>query len=84
MAAADADQRSDIASLAARTRWGSVADRKAATRPARDGLIAKFEAEIPDSVTDPVQRESMLAHKLAAHMLKMRLARARRRAGEVA
>jgi len=71
MPANDPATRKEIARIAAHTRWGKTVDRTAALQPARDGLIAKFEAQIPAEVTDLVQRANMLEHLLQAHYLRM-------------
>ena len=76
MPALTADQRAQRARLAALTRWSRVTDRTAATQAARDALAAKFDPgpSVPDR-----QRAQMIRAALEAHMLRMRLARARRR-----
>jgi hypothetical protein len=49
--------RSQIAKLAAHTRWANTADRSAATQAARDGLARKFENEVdPDGRLAPDER----------------------------
>jgi hypothetical protein len=69
------EYRSQLAQLAAHTKWAAVEDRTAATQAARDAFFARFDPG--PRITDPEQRASMAAHALAAHMLKMRLARRR-------
>lgn len=62
--------------LAALTRWSRVTDRTAATQAARDALAAKFD---PGPAVAEPQRSAMARAGLEAHMLRMRLARARKR-----
>lgn len=65
------EQRSTQARLAALSRWAKTEDRTAATRAARDGLLAKFDTEPnPDAA-------------LRAHMTRLALASSRKR-GRVA
>lgn len=78
MPARSAAERSEIASLAAHERWGRVTDRSSATAMGRAALRARFEAEVPDSVTDPDQRRSMTDHLIVAHMIKERRSRRQR------
>jgi hypothetical protein len=79
VAANDPAERSELARLAVLTRWAKTADRTAATKPARDALIAKFDPgpEVPEP-----QRTKMIEAGLKAHMIRMR--RARRKAENLA
>ena len=72
MASNDPGERREISQLGAHARWGSVIDRAEATAPAREALRARFDAEVPDSVTDPDQRRSMAGHLAAAYMIRAR------------
>lgn len=67
------------AQVAAHTRWATTDDRQAATAPARRGLEAKWAREIdPTGVMQPTELNRRIASMRAAHMAKMRLARAKR------
>jgi hypothetical protein len=82
MAAHDPETRTISAQIAAAERWGRVPDRAEATKPARDGLRAKFEREAdPDNTLPEAERARRADHLQRAHMLRMSLAakRARRR-----
>ena len=72
MASNDPGERREISELGAHARWGSVIDRAAATAPGRAALRARFDRQVPDSVTDPDQRADMINHLIAAHMIKER------------
>jgi hypothetical protein len=82
MAARNPEDRALSAQIASAERWGRVSDRSVATQPARDGLRAKWAAEVdPDNTLDPAERERRVDHLQRAHMLRMSLAakRARRK-----
>jgi hypothetical protein len=80
MAAHDPEVRILASQIATAERWGRTADRSAATKPARDGLRAKFEREAdPDGVLDPAERARRADHLQRAHMLRMSLAAKRAR-----
>jgi hypothetical protein len=74
VAAHDPAERSELARLAALSRWAREPDRGTATQAARDAWRARFDPG-PD-VPEP-QRTKMIEAGLAAHMLRMRRARAR-------
>lgn len=78
MPAKEASERSEIASLAAHARWGRERDRSAATAPGRAAWRARFEAELPDDITDPDQRRTMVDHRVIEFMLRERRARRKR------
>lgn len=64
------------ASIAANTRWASVADRTEATRPMRDGFLAKLRREArdrlgPDATLEAVEKAAESA--LRAHYARMQL-----------
>ena len=74
-------QRSMRASLAAHTRWSREPDRAAATRPALDGLMAKFELQVdPDGALDPADRSQRAASARSAHFKGLQLKSSRTRA----
>jgi len=85
MPARKPEVRSLVASIASNTRWGLEPDRRAATAPARAGLLARFEREAdPDGQLEPSERAYRAEKLLQAHMLRMSLkaASARRRKRE--
>lgn len=63
------------------TRAAREQDPKALGRRGQRGLIAKFEREVPDSVTDPRERARLASLALRAHMarLSMKSSKARRK-----
>jgi hypothetical protein len=75
MAANDPAERSELARLAALSRWATEPDRAAATQAARDALRARFDPG-PD-MPEP-QRSAMIRAGVEAHMLRMRRARRKR------
>lgn len=81
-------ERTLRAKIAVETSWANTADRSARTKPARDALAAKFEAEVdPDGILDPDERARRAEHARRAHFHRMALASARarrRRAGKAA
>jgi hypothetical protein len=62
------------------TRAAREQDPQALGRRGQRGLIAKFEREVPDTVTDPRERARLTNLALRAHMarLAMRSAKVRR------
>lgn len=67
--------------IGAHTRWANEPDRKAALEPARRGFMARFEREVdPDNVLEPAERARRADHAMKAHMSKMALSSAKRRA----
>jgi hypothetical protein len=56
-------------------------DKKATGQRGQRGLIAKFEREVPDDVTDPRERARIAGLLLKAHMarLAMKSSKARRK-----
>ena len=74
--------RTQIAKLAAHTRWAHEEDRSAATRPAREGMQRKFERLVdPDGVLPPDELEKRVDSARRAHFQRLALksAQARRR-----
>jgi hypothetical protein len=60
--------------IGANSRWAAAKDRVAATQPARDGLLGKFEREVdPDRTLDPIERAKRVDNALKAHMARMTL-----------
>jgi hypothetical protein len=47
---------------------------------ARRGRMARFEAQVPDSVTDPVERARLVDLAMRLHMTRMAQASAQKRA----
>jgi hypothetical protein len=76
----DAD-RSQIAKIAANTRWAHEEDRSAATQPARDGMYRKFEDEVdPERKLPPEERAKRVENARRAYyqQLARKSAQARR------
>ena len=74
-------QRRLRAQVAAHVQWASEPDRSARTKAARDGLLAKFEAEAdPDGRLPAEERRRRAEHLRKAHMARMALASSRARA----
>lgn len=69
---AKACDRTQVARIAALTRWGRESDRTAATAPARRGLDARFEREAdPDGLLTPSERALRAEALRRAHFLRM-------------
>jgi hypothetical protein len=78
-----APERRLLGRIGANKRWSHVplAERSAATEPARTAAIARFETEVdPDGQLDPAERHQLARQAQRAHMQKiaLRSARARR------
>lgn len=72
--------RSQIAKIAAHTRWAKEKDRSAATQAARDALARKFEVEVdPDGVLAPEERAKRAESARLAHFQRMARASAQAR-----
>jgi hypothetical protein len=66
--------------IAAHTRWAHEPDRTAATQPARDGFMARFENEVdPGRLLDPVERAKRATSAKSAYFARLALASARAR-----
>jgi hypothetical protein len=75
------NDRSQVAKIAAHTRWSREADRSAATAPARAGLEARFERQVdPDGVLPPdeLARRAQSARRAHFQALALKSAQARR------
>lgn len=86
MSAADPAERQLIAKSGAHTRWARCEDRSAATAPARERFLERFEDEVdPDRKLDPAERARRAEHARRAYFARLALksARARRRAREL-
>ena len=73
------------AQIAAHTKWAHTPDRTAATAPARDAFLARFEKQVdPDGLLDPEERRKRAENAKKAYFLAMSYkataARAARRA----
>lgn len=67
--------------IGAHVRWAKEADRKSATAPARKGFRARFEREVdPDGVLSPAELKVRADHAISAHMCRLALAKAAKRA----
>jgi hypothetical protein len=74
------NDRSQIAKIAARTRWANTEDRSAATQAARDGLARKFEDTVdPDRRLAPEERAKRAESARLAHYQRMALKSAQAR-----
>lgn len=72
--------RSQVAKIAANTRWANEPDRSAATQPARDGLAKKFLDEVdPDRVLPVDERAKRAASARTAHFQRLALKSAQSR-----
>jgi hypothetical protein len=76
------DERALRARIAAHTRWAHTDDRQAATRPARDAFLARFEHQVdPEGTLPPAERQRRAESARRAHMLRLakRSAKSRRK-----
>jgi hypothetical protein len=65
-------ERSLHAQAASLTYWSQVTDRRAATRPGREGLTRKWEREIdPDGTLPPEELARRVELRRKAHMANM-------------
>jgi hypothetical protein len=72
--------RTQIAKIAANTRWANEPDRSAATQPARDGLARKFEDLVdPDRTLSPAERAMRAESARRAHFQRLALKSAQAR-----
>lgn len=80
MPAAHPNDRHAIAVLAAQTSWANTTDRTGRTRPARDALLAKIEAQVdPDGVMDPATRAKAIHNARSAYFRRLALLSAQAR-----
>lgn len=78
-------QRQMASSIASLTRWAAEPDRAAATKPALDGFLARFEKQVdPDNTLDPETRRQMAETARKAHMKRLALASSKARAAKAA
>lgn len=82
----DPAQRRLIATQAAHTSWAKTPDRDARLRPARDGLLRRFEKQVdPDGTLTPDERAKRAESARRAFYLELsRKGNAARRAKKVA
>lgn len=74
------EERQLLGRIGANTRWANETDRTAATQPARDGLMRKFEDQVdPERVLSPVERARRAENAKKAHYQRMALASAKAR-----
>jgi hypothetical protein len=79
------EQRRTRASVASLTRWSREPDRAAATRPALDGFLSKFEREVdPTGELAPETRALMADAARRAHMKRLALASSKKRGRKAA
>ena len=72
------------AQIAANESWARTGNRAARTDPARQGLLERFEREVPEHITDPAERARCAenARKAFYQRLALKSVRARRKARE--
>lgn len=74
MPAKDPTERTLVARLASHTRWALETDRAAATAPARQAALDRFERQVdPDGALDPVERARRAEHARKAHFTRLAL-----------
>ena len=62
----------DTARIAALNRWAHEDDPAAATSPARQGFLARFERQVdPDGTLHPDERERRARRAMRAHMISI-------------
>lgn len=85
MPAANPQERSLIASIAADESWAATPDRANRTAPARKAAMERFEREVPDDITDPAERAIRAAYLRRAYFkrLSLKSAQARRKVREL-
>ena len=72
--------RSQLAKIAAHSRWSQTDDPTAATAPARAGLQRKFELQVdPDGVLAPEERAKRAESARRAHFQRLALKSAQSR-----
>lgn len=72
--------RSQIAKIAANTRWANEPDRSSATQAARDGMARKFVDQVdPDRVLPADERARRAESARKAHYQRLALASAKAR-----
>lgn len=72
--------RTQIAKLAANTRWARCEDRSAATQAARDGMTRRFERDVdPDGVLAPDELARRVDSARKAHYQRLALKSAQSR-----
>lgn len=72
--------RSSIARLGAHSRWAQEGDRSAATQPARDGFMRRFEDQVdPDRVLPAEERAKRAESARRAHFQRLALKSAQAR-----
>lgn len=60
--------------IGAHVKWSRETDRVAATAPAREGFMARFERQVdPDGVLTPRERAIRAEHARRAHMARLSL-----------
>lgn len=82
MPAVNPTERALISRIAAHSKWADTTDRSAATAPARQAFIERFERQVdPDGTLDPRERAVRAEHARKAHYTRLALksAQSRRR-----
>lgn len=81
MPAKDASERSQIATIAAHTRWAlHCSDRAAATSPARQAAASRWERQVdPAGELDPAERARRAESAKSAYFRQLALKSARKR-----
>lgn len=83
MASKNPSERVTTARIAALTRWGKATtdERRTGTQAARDGVLARFEAQAdPDGRMTPQERRDAALRLRRAHMTSLSRLAARKRA----
>lgn len=76
-------ERTQIAKIAANSRWAMTDDRAAAMAPARAGMQKKFEDQVdPDRTLPAAERARRVESARKAHYQRMALASAKARAAK--
>jgi hypothetical protein len=72
--------------IGAHESWSRTVDRRARTANARKAALARFDAEVPAEITDPVERAQAAEHARKAYFtrLSLKAVQARRKANEAA
>lgn len=66
------ERAAQLGRIGSHSRWAHEPDRVAATQPARDGFMAKFERQVdPDGLLTPQERAFRAEHAMKAHMARI-------------
>lgn len=80
MPAHDPTERTLVAQVAAHSKWAKTADRAAATAPARQAYLERFERQVdPDGRLDPETRAQLAESAKKAYFARLALKSAKAR-----